>query len=274
MEYVIKKGDRNMAANVQLDITWDGPVSGLAEHRLSLHVFGPALNQLLMAVQRIASNIVMNAVEPSETGRLAKAAHGLDIQLSGVVQGSSGVATCLTFDAPVSFQPDLFYSLPERTGIELMDAIEAESRSEYRNIGVRNFLKLLPPSLTRQHYKLHENGRIIRELPLGQVHLPEGMLALPYLEEIVGMVSGVGFEPGRTEVRLKPDDAAQVVAVALPTQVDKALDMRREKVRALLLQTQVGAKLLTLEDNESKRSALSEEEYIFARWDNAFQELA
>jgi hypothetical protein len=216
----------------------------------------------------------MNAAEPSETGRLAALSHGIDIQIAGIIEGSAGIATLMTFDAPVSYQPDLFFSLPERTGMELVDSIEAESKGEYRNALVRQFLFALPKSLTRQHYKLHENGRIIKDISLGAVSLPEGMLSLPYLQEITGMVTGVGFDPGRNEVRLKSDDAAQLTAIAEPEQVNKALNLRQEKVRALVLQTEVAAKLLTLTDNESRRPAYSEEEYIFARWSEAFQELA
>jgi hypothetical protein len=274
MNHVSMKNGRDMAENIQLDITWDGPITGVAENRLSLTFFGPALEKLLAAAKRISSNIVTNAAEPSETGRLAKMAHGIDVQIANLVKGSTGVAALLTFDAPVSFQGDLFFSLPEKAGIELVDSIEAESKGEYRNSCVRQFLYALPKALTSQHYVLHANGRPIRDISLGQVTLPEGMLELPYLQEVAGMITGVGFDPGRNEVRLKAEDAMQMTTLAVPQQVNRALSLRAEKVRALVLQTGVGAKLLTLSGSESRRPTYSDEEYIFGKWAQAFQELA
>lgn len=276
MFYAISKGGREMAANVQLDIVWDGPITGLAEHRISLTTFGPALVQLVAAAKRIASAAVMKAAEPSETGRLAELAHGIDIQLGAITQGSGGISASVTFDAPVSYQEDLFFSLPERTGLELVEAIDSESRGEYRNSSVRSFMRKLPQTLTRQYYCLHDNGRVIKEITLGVVTLPEGMLALPYLQEVVGMVTGVGFDPGRDEVRFKTDDAANVTATATEQQVNSALDLRHQKVRAIVLQREppVGAKLLTLADAESERPSFSDEVYIFQKWGRALQELA
>lgn len=275
MSYARKKDGREMAANVQLDIVWDGPITGLAEHRISLTAFGPALTQLVAAAKRIASNAVMRAAEPSETGRLAKLAHGIDIQIGAITEGSGGVAGLLTFEAPVSYQENLFFSLPEKTGLELIESIEAESKGEFRNAAVRSYMRALPQTLTRQYYRLHENGRLIKEITLGAVTLPEGMLALPYLQELVGMVAGVGFDPGRDEVRFKTDDAASVTAAANEQQVNTALELRHQKVRALVLQTEsVGARLLTLVDAETDRPHYSDEVYIFDKWGRALQELA
>lgn len=267
-------GERDMAEQVQLDITWDGPVNGLADHRLSLTAFGPALEKLLAAAKRIASDLVTKAAIPSETGRLAKLAHAIDIEVTGIKEGSAGPACLLTFDAPVRYQNSLFGSLPERTGVELLEAIEAESEGQMRNNLVRNFLRALPPALSKQNYRLHEGNRLIKEVKFGQLDLAEGMVSLPYLQEVTGMVTGVGFDPGRDEVRIKTDDATHVTALAVVDQVEKALSLRHEKVRALLLHSEVGAKLLTLTDSESQRPVFSEERYIFEQWDHAFKVLA
>jgi hypothetical protein len=275
MQHVSTDHGRDMATSIQLDITWDGPVAGVAEHRLSLTAFGPALDKLLTAAKRIASNTVTKAAEPSETGRLAKLAHGIDIQIAGVVGNSTGVQGLLTFDAPANYQDRLFFSLPERTGLELLEAIESENAGESRNVAVRNFLRALPPGLSRQRYFLHENGRVIKDLELGAVKVPEGMLSLPYLQEIVGMVSGVGFDPGKSEVRLKTDEPANVTMMATEQQVNNALVLRHEKIRALLLHSEViGNKLLTLVSEDSPRPSYSDEEYIFEKWERTLQELA
>jgi hypothetical protein len=275
MQHVSTDDRRDMATSVQLDITWDGPVAGVAEHRLSLTAFGPALEKLLTAAKRIASNTVTKAAEPSETGRLAKLAHGIDIQIAGVVGNSTGVQGLLTFDAPANYQDRLFFSLPERTGLELLEAIESENAGESRNLAVRNFLRALPPGLKRQRYLLHENGRVIKDLDLGAVKVPDGMLSLPYLQEIVGMVTGVGFDPGRNEVRVRTEDTANFTAMATERQVNSALELRHEKIRALFLHSEViGNKLLTLVTEESERPTFSDDEYIFEKWGRTFQELA
>ncbi len=72
----------------QLKIVWDGDTPGLAQHRLSLAEFGPALNRMLIAMRRIASGIVTQAQEGGDTGlrggRLAKLASQLDLEITGV----------------------------------------------------------------------------------------------------------------------------------------------------------------------------------------------
>jgi hypothetical protein len=259
-----------MAKIIQLEIVWDGPLPSLMEHRVSLNAFADPLCNLLSAARRIASNMVSDALEPAATGRLAKAAHQIDIELTGVIGNSGGVATVMTFQSNNSQQP-LFNDMTENVGTALLDAIDAERQGILKNLGVRKYLQSLPSILTRQSYNLHENGRSIRHFEFGTMALPETPTELPYLMELSGRISGVGFEPW--EVRIKSDETRTIVP-ATQKQVERALEYRNTEVRALILRHGLKSKLLKLEENSAVRFRPDPETHIFARWNNLLQRLA
>ncbi len=262
-----------MARSTQLRIVWDGPIESLLQHRVSLSAFGEPLSLLLAAAKRIASNMLSDALEPAKVGRLAKEAHQVDIEIDSVVGGSGGVATVMTFQADNAQQP-LFNDLTENVGIALLDAIDAERQGILKNISVRNYLQSLPTLLTRQVYELHENGRSIKRIEFGSMRLPELPTELPYVVEIIGRVIGVGFEPGRPEVRLKSEEE-QIIVPATSEQVDKALEFRSTKVRALILKHgSFRTRLLKIEDDSLPRFRGDRETYVFKRWDGLLRRLA
>lgn len=261
-----------MTTQTQLEITWDGPVKGLAEHRVSLAAFGPALGLLVTAARRIASNAITNAMEPADTGRLAVAAKNLDIEITGIIEGSGGFSTLLTFDSPGSTQVEMFNQLAENVGIELVESIKAESEGTHRNAAVRNYLQALPQALTHQKYNLHDNGRVIRDVRIGKMDLPK-LLAqpLPVFLEVQGRIAGVGFDP-RWEVKVRGEGINQVVASATEPQVNTALEIRSSGVRALAISSAAGTRLLVLEDKDKQeRPSLDQ---IFDKWDVTFRALA
>jgi hypothetical protein len=262
-----------MAARTELEITWDGPIRGLDAHRVSLTAFGPALDLLMKAARRIASQRLTDALEHADTGRLASSAKNLDIEITGVREGSAGFSTLITFEPPNSSQATLFNELPERVGVELLEAIESEARGDHRSAAVRNYLRALPRELTKQVYNLHENGREIRRVDIGALALPDQEEALPAFIEAEGRISGVGFDPGRWEVKVKGEEGAQVIASATQAQVDTALEMRSQNMRVLALTSAAGTKLLVLETEEMGRKRASLED-IFDKWDEAFRALA
>jgi hypothetical protein len=262
-----------MADRTELKITWDGPIKGLDKHRLSLNAFSLALVQLVAAARRIASNLATNAAEPSESGRLAAAARNLDIEITGIVEGSSGINALLTFEAPNTSQVEMFNAFAENVGIELLESIRAESEGKQRNAAVRKYLQALPEQLTRQEYNLCDNGRTIRDVSFGKMDLPKLMLEpLPFLIETHGKITGVGFEP-RWEVKVKGEGANQVTAMATENQVNMALDMRSRDIRALFVSSTTGNRLLVIEDEKMqlRRPTLDQ---IFDRWDETFRALA
>lgn len=262
-----------MADRTELKITWDGPVKGLEAHRVSLSSFGPALALLVAAARRIASNTITNAVEPAESGRLAAAAKNLDIEISGVIEGSGGFDALLTFEAPNTLQAEMFNQFAESVGIELLESIRAESEGKQRNAAVRKYLQALPQELTRQEYNLHEAGRSIRDVRIGKMDLPK-LLAepLPSLVETKGRITGVGFDP-RWEVKVKGEGVNQVTAMATENQVNKALEMRTRDVRALVVSSATGNRLLVIEDEEMQKNRPTLDQ-IFDRWDATFRTLA
>ncbi len=262
-----------MRTETQLDILWDGSVRGLKEHRVSLTEFGPAMTQLLLATRRITSQILLNALEATEVGRLANAAKHMDIELVGVKQGSSGFESILAFDAPDK-QDSLFGRLVEDVGSELMEAIRLESEGVYRNAAVRKYLALLPKGLERQSYRLHENGREIKKVEVGRMRLPAVAVPPPALLQTIGSVVGVGFEPGKPEVRIKGEGVA-FSAMADERQIEKALSSRGQEVSALAVASEAGTRLVALktaEEREARRGKAAAA--IFSKWRGAFEALA
>lgn len=260
-----------MAARTELEIVWDGPVKGLEAKRVSLTHFGQALDLLMKAARRIASQKLTNALEDTKVGRLAAASQNLDIEIDGIKKASSGLSTVITFDIADATQSVLFNQLPELVGLELLDAIEAESRGIHRNTAVRTYLGALPRSLSRQEYNLYENGRSVRRVEIAHLDLPEVPEPLPMLVQVNGRITGVGFDPGKWEVKVKGSE--QVVAIASEEQVNTALNLRAEEVRTLSVRDAESTRLLVIElnDNRYRRPSLED---IFDKWDATFKALA
>lgn len=263
-----------MRTEAQLEIVWDGSVRGLSEHRVSLAAFGPAMTQLLAATRRIASQLIQNAHEASDKGRLVKAATHIDIELARVKEGSSGFESVLTFDAPGG-QAVMFDRFVEDVGTELMDCIEYEARGVYKNAAVRRYLAYLPEGLTKQTYRLQKDGREIRSFEIGEMKLPEEVSSQPLvLLQALGSVIGIGFEPGRPEVRVK-GDGVTVTATANDKQIEKAIHFRGSEVFALAVASPEGTRLISLktaEEREERRNKATEA--IFEKWRGAFEALA
>jgi len=261
----------------QLRIRFDGEVPGLAEHRLSLAGFGEPLALLLKALRRIATQIVGSATdaEHPRTGRFANLARLLDIELISIEGGSSG------FDAVVSFAhpPDelkLFADLPERSVTELLEAIVEESQGHLRNASVRRYLEALPKEVHKQVYDLHENGATKKHVEIGDLALTDLPLGLPSLREFTGNVVGVGFPPGKPEVRVKSGPVSTALDADEP-QVDTALQLRKDAVRLLGVDDGSRKRLLRIEratDQPFKMTHQSIENHIFKRWSNVFARLS
>lgn len=264
---------------IELKILWDGDVPGVAEHRVSLSAFGPALIQLLVAYRRIASNMMRNATSYAETGRLRDLANYLDIEIAAVEGNSSGFAGVVTYNQPPPPQTDLFFphGIAERAGVELMEAIEQEGNGHLYNSGIRKYLASLPPGLTRQAYELNDNGRPLHApVVLEHVELVDAVLDLPYLMAFSGRVVGVGFEPGRNEVRIRTEENETFRLLASAPLVERALELRGTTVAGLALRSKE-SRLLRLQTPSQPLFTLSpdlEEEYIFQRWDILLRRLA
>jgi hypothetical protein len=263
--------------NSEIKIRWDGDVAGIPEHRLSLASFGEPLTQLLAALRRIATQMVSTALENErpKSGRFANIARQLDIEIISIEGGSTGFNGLVSFHQPPDELP-LFADLPERAVTELMDSIERESRGHTSNWAVRKYLSSLPPEIHSQTYELHENGTVKRRIEIGDVKLADIPEDFPFLREIDGAIVGVGFEPGRPEVRIKTENTS-ISFEADDKQVDVALEIRKETVRALGVFGGKRARLLRIASSEEPRFQITDqaiEEHIFKRWNGVFARLA
>jgi len=259
----------------QLRIRWDGDVPGIAEHRLSLASFGQPLALLLAALRRIATQMVSTAVERPKFGRFADIARMLDIEVVSIEGGSAGIDGVVTFAYPPDMLP-LFMDVPQRAVWQLLDSIEAESSGGIRDSAVRGYLQSLPREIHRQFYEMHENGVVKRTVDIGDLKISE-TLDLAYLRTLEGDIIGVGFDPGKNEVRIKLESGNTSSLGSSSETVNQALNMRHTKVRTLAVHTSKGTRVITLKrasDPRFRFDSKSASEYIFKRWDNVLRQLA
>lgn len=270
--YILRQ--RGHAMDTRLRIKWGGSAPGINEHRLSLDGFVTSLDLLLRALRRIASNLLTEAAGDAATGRLHRDAKLLDIEISGVVEGSVGLESVVTLSAPRGMNLDLLENLSLRATHSLFDAIEGEAKGKYINQAVRKYLKSLPDGLTWQEYDFQSNGTQ-RSVVIGEVNLPEQPLDLPYLRTGVGQVVGVGFEPGEPFVRFSIDDKS-ITATATDELVERALDLREKSVEAFLVVTDKSTRLLSMRDLEVELDPISQsaEYLLFGKWTGLLERLA
>jgi hypothetical protein len=264
-------------ATAQLRIRWDGDAPGVAEHRLSLAGFGHPLELLLAALRRIATQMVSTAVEAEhpKVGRFANLARQLDIEIVAIEGNSTGINAVVSF-AHLPDELPLLMDLPDRATTELLECIEQESKGVARNWAVRKYLHTLPVGIHKQLYELHENGRTKKHVEIGDVNFTEMPPDMPSLVELEGNVVGVGFDPGRSEVRIKGDSSTFNLD-ATDEQVEAALGMRRAKIRALGVHDGSRARLLTVARASAPRFKVTPEaieEQVFKRWAGVFARLA
>jgi hypothetical protein len=259
---------------IELKIKWEGSAPGLAAKRLSLSAFGEPLTALLAGLRRIATNIVGDVFDDRQPrGRFANAARQLDIEISDLIKGSSGIDGVITVSTPVGGNLPLL-DLAAIAGAQLLDALESESRGVARNASVRRYLQTLPRGITQQDYWLHQNGTVVKHVSFGEAVLPEVPTDIPFITQHSGNIIGVGFEPGRSEVRMKTETGS-VILVANSDQVDKALLLRSSsEVRALAVVYSNAQRLLILQDAKVVTSPPSREESIYERWKVALKRLA
>ena len=264
--------------NSTLKITWQGDVPGLAEHRVSLEHFGSAINLLLVAYRRIASNMLRDAVEGEKLAdkRLRKAAKWLDLQVAEITDGSAGLVIAGVVSPPVGGQLPLFDSLTARAGGALLDAIEAESKGDLRSSAVRKYLKALPFGLQGQLYEFRSNG-FSRDVKLDSFELAELPQSAPHFLEVEGYLVSVGFEPGRPFVVVALEDGKSVKFSATEEQVEGALELRSSPVTVFSVRRKNENRLLNLWASDNPPKPLTDEERheaVFGKWDGLLRRLA
>jgi hypothetical protein len=268
----------------QLKIIWDGDAAGLAQHRLSLAEFGPALNRMLIAMRRIASGIVTQAQEGGDVGmrggRLAKLASQLDLEITGVEQGSLGLTMACVLRLAPDQSSEPVSSLADQTCSEFVTAIEHESAGRLRNGMVREYLRALPSGVKSQSYSVCRSDGSIFRAQIGQVTLAQMPAEAPALDEIVAAIMGVSFDPSRPEIRLQdPKSKRAVVCSATPTLIERALALRSAPVRALMVQHAGKLRLLRLCPADAVMdlpglAAETSSALLWERWDELLRRFA
>lgn len=265
----------------RLKIKWDGAVPGVAEHRLSIAAFGPALQALLVALRRIASGIVVDALEDPaygvRGGRLAEKARLLDVQIAKLEEGSLLLETECVNRPPPGMNMELFDELPARALQKFMRDVKSESRGQPANVLVRNFLTSMPTGLSFQRYEAYRDGDLLDFAEVGAVKLPELPVEPPFLRELHGTIAGVSFEPTKPEIRFATPEGKFNVPATL-SQVERALALRKGPVHALMIDGPgVLSRLLWLRE-ESAPGPLDDPrartEAIFGRWGRLLERLA
>lgn len=265
----------------RLKIIWDGDVEGLSEHRISVAKFGPSIINLLKLLRRIASDIVTKAIPNTERtlkGRYAKAAENIDIEIARIEQNSSGLSLAISFTPPPHYQDSLLGDLEARAAIEFCDSIESESNGVLKNSNVRDWLDALPSGLQQQKYYVENEAGVELRRPviLTDVQLAERPQEMPYLAKQTGNVIALGFEPGKTEIRLKRDDGGTLIFSATQEQVLTAWRLRDVRVRVLFVKAK-DRRLLNIqsvEENEFEVTDRHVNEHIFQRWPELLRRLA
>lgn len=267
----------------RLKIIWDGDAPGLAQHRLSLGEFGPALTRLLGAIRRIASGIVTQAQEGTDLGvrggRLAKLASQLDLEVTAVEEGSLGLVMACVLRLAAGQNAELFNSLADQACSEFVSAVEQESAGQPRNGLVREYLRALPAGVSAQSYTVQtSDGKPERTVKIGSMALAALPIDAPSLDEMVSSVVGVGFEPGRLEVRLlDTNNKRALTCVATQALVDRAIALRNKDVRALVVTVGNKTRLLRLNPADAAESKLQpgdRDVLLWQRWDELLRRFA
>lgn len=260
----------------RLNIILDGDAPGLPEHALSVGAFGEPLARLVMALQRIASGLVKDALGGEEYGsrggRYAPEGRSVDLEIISVTGNSPlDLATRIVARTLPGANMPLFDDLTGRTADRFIEAVDQESKGRPYNKLVRRYLASMPPGVRSQQY-ISETGT---SASFGTVELPSVSRQLPYLQEFTGAVVGLGFEPGRSEVRFKTDEGS-VSCAASVEQVEEAIPYRGASVRALAVRGPK-ARLLALAPIDQPFAKPPRErvnEYLFERWADLLKRLA
>ncbi len=260
----------------EIRIHFDGDVAGVEAHRLSISAFGKPLEQFLSALRRTASQLVSQAVdsEAPDVGRFNNIARQLDIEIEGIGEGSVVLKAVLPYRHAEGELP-LFADLPKRAAELLFDGIERESRGETVSGAARRYLRTLPQGLTKQVYEIYEGGKMTKQVQIGSIALSAEPEDLPFLREYAGNIVGIGFEPGKSEVRVKTASAVTAIE-ALPSDIERALSLRNQPVQALAVHNAKGSRLLVLgsEIKREKPDLKRASSAIFDQWGAVFAELA
>ncbi|MCE9637065.1 MAG: hypothetical protein K8T90_15275 [Planctomycetes bacterium] len=264
----------------KISIRFDGTTPGLADGRLSLGSFLPALNELLTALRRIGSNIIVAASEQSERGgkggRLAKDAEVLDLEITNVHHNCLVIEMVSTAHPRAGANQLLFNDLPEMAGDELLSSLEAESKGRMRNKRVREYFGKLPAGIANQRYELSVDDKPRRAIEITTIMAAQEAATLPGLREFVTKAEGVMFS--RPKIRLRETGGSAQWYVATQHHLDTVIANRSASFRVMVLFGEgVSPKILRLSVGEAAFPPISQEtrhRRVFQDWAGVLKRLA
>lgn len=258
-----------------LRIVWDGDVPGLEERRLSLAHFERALRELLSAIRRIGSDLERDAWptrDVSYAGRLTREASNIDVQLVSVTGNSPVTVEFAVVDLKPPQQRRLIEALGDRAVDRFLHDLRMEAAGTAAHHRVRSFLRALPDGLSRQQYVQTRSDGTTQQVELGAVRVPESPES-PHLVDVIGEIVGVGFEPGRNEVKLKAFTGETITMSATPEQVDAAIQTRGAEIAVLGVVQGSRIRLLRLGAGR-QLSADERLAHVFGTWNSVLARLA
>lgn len=226
-----------MGPTVELEIRFDGDTPGLAEHRLSLSHFMPALGKLLIAVRRMADVVARGDSAQERRRGYGSVGSAIDLQLATLQDGC--VRTGFTIVLPMPDENARFDA--SRVAQEAVTrfvasiATEASGRSA-ASPSIRQFLNALPSGLRVQEYEARANGSVLGTAKLGPPANVGENRPLPAVREFRGRIVGARFDPHHGRVRIKDlSTGVTYTCRAVQELVDKAVELRRETVVGRIL---------------------------------------
>jgi len=265
----------------EISIRYEGTTPGLGDGRLSLNAFLPALNELLIALRRIGSNIVVQAIEDTERGgkggRVASDASVLDLEIGRIDHNCLVIEAVPTAHPRVGQNLKLFDDLPERSVDELLRAIEDESKGHPHNARVREYLASIPGTVSEHHYELRVNGNVKRKVTVTGVKPIDSMATLPWLREFMATPSGVVFD-ANPKLLLNEGSGSPKWYSAARAHVDAVLGNKDSSFRVLAVYTGSSPpRVLRLGIGDKQLPKFPDSAWknrIFADWDGVLRRLA
>ena len=142
-----------------------------------------------------------------------------------------------------------------------------------RTIACASTLKSLPEGLVSQRYVYTNRRELSKSLSL-ELCVCLKLPTSTHLIEVSGELVGVGFEPGKTEIKVRANSTGDVVTVAAtPSEVDAALSLRGSQITALAVVEPQRSRLLRLGAFSSMNQG-DRLDYVFRTWSETLHRLA
>lgn len=263
-----------MSADIRIEL--DGPAIRQTG-QLSLAAMGPALRELLSAARYTASAIIRDSVSAeygARGGKLHKAAHLIDVELTSIAEGSVMIGTQIVSTPPKGPQVPLdlnLDTLPDRVSEKLISDIDAESNGRRVNARVRKYLAKIPPGISQRYtYKSPLGDRTVSVAATTETT----PAAEPRALMLSGIIASIGFIEPRRFVEIR-SDGTLYRCQASDSLVARALTLRPGEVTAVAVRDVKATRLIRLDPvGRPMPAAADRTKRILEGYKNVLAELA